>query len=82
MKDVHSLREHTGLGIFDAFLTFETDQFNHLAGNTLTLVRITPAPPDAEGNTPQEQTVSRPPCCPAIPPTGIARTPSPGAWRT
>lgn len=58
MKDMHALRDNTGHGIFDAFLTFETDQFNHLIGNTLSLVRIAPAPPDAEGNLPQEQTVS------------------------
>ena len=57
-KSMHSLHDITGHGIFDTFLDYETTQFDRLIGNTLSLIRIAPAPAPADITAAQEQALS------------------------
>jgi len=57
-RSMHSLHDITGHGIFDTFLAYETTEFDRLMGNTLSLIRIAPAPAPTDISAAQEQTVS------------------------
>jgi hypothetical protein len=64
MGNIRNLNDIYGRGIFETFLKYETDQFDHLVDNTLTFVRITPvrpapgAAPDLSGAASEDQAVS------------------------